>query len=204
MANVSGINGLSSLSEDLYYQYLINHNSTSTMLNALSGESDDSDASGLIGAVASGFGASGSNILSGLGNIASLSGLGGLFGDGGNTLAASQSLASFSSILETYLNAQRTEASQMADSLSSVLEEADEAGESSGLTYRTVQEIYDYFQEKASSGVSNALSSDASSSREVSAAASSAQQETVFREMDFDSLEESQLSEAERTVRISA
>lgn len=51
MADLSAISALSSLSEkDLYYQYLINHNSTSTMLNALSGNySDSSDGNSLSG-----------------------------------------------------------------------------------------------------------------------------------------------------------
>ena len=41
MAGVSGVNGIDE--ETLYYQYLINHNSASTMLNALSGDSSDDD-----------------------------------------------------------------------------------------------------------------------------------------------------------------
>ena len=50
LSALSSISGLSGLSErDSYYQYLINNNSTSTMLNALSGDSSDSDSRGLSG-----------------------------------------------------------------------------------------------------------------------------------------------------------
>jgi len=57
MADLSAIGALSSLSEkDLYYQYLINNNSASTMFNALAGNSpqDSGDGlglSGLMGAI---------------------------------------------------------------------------------------------------------------------------------------------------------
>ena len=51
MADLSAIGALSSLSEkDLYYQYLINNNSASTMFNALAGNStQDSGGLGLSG-----------------------------------------------------------------------------------------------------------------------------------------------------------
>ena len=38
----------------------------------------------------------------------------------------------------------------MADKLSSVLEEAAETEDTSSLTYKTVQELYEYFSEKVS------------------------------------------------------
>ena len=52
MADLSAIGALSSLSEkDLYYQYLINNNSASTMFKALAGNStqDSGDGLGLSG-----------------------------------------------------------------------------------------------------------------------------------------------------------
>lgn len=60
MADFSAISALSSLSEkDLYYQWMINNNSTSTMLNALSGNSSDSSnmngMSGIVNAISSGY-----------------------------------------------------------------------------------------------------------------------------------------------------
>ncbi len=67
MAGVSGVNGIDE--ETLYYQYLINHNSASTMLNALSGDSSDDDSM-----------LSGISSLSGLSGLSGTSGLSGLSG----------------------------------------------------------------------------------------------------------------------------
>lgn len=202
MANVSSVSGLSSLSEDLYYQYLINHNSTSTMLNAISGNSDDSDTSGLMGAVSSGMGIGngvGVGLLSAMGQgndasalslISSLTGLGGFSGEDG-LLSASQGLANFSNILETYLNAQRSQAAQMTESLSAVLEEAAQTEDTSSLTYRTVQDIYDYFLEQ--SGANSA--GDAVADQTASATSSQRQAQrvgAVLEEVDFESLIEAQ------------
>ena len=48
LSSLSAIAGLSGFNERYYYyQYLINNNSTSTMLNALSGDSDESNGSNL-------------------------------------------------------------------------------------------------------------------------------------------------------------
>lgn len=111
----------------LYYQYLINNNSTSTMLNAINGTSTDSyDALG------------------------SLSSLGG-FGDVGSVL-------DFSTILEQYLSGVNSstsfedtmDAASMADKLSEVLEEAAQTEDTNSLTYKTVQELYEYFSEQVS------------------------------------------------------
>lgn len=195
MANISSVSGLSSLSEDLYYQYMINHNSTSTMLNALSGNtSDDSGSGSLLSAVTSSLYSSG---LTGLDGLNSLSGIGSLLGGGSeeDLLGASQSLSSFSNILQTYLSAQTAEAAQMTEKLSGVLEEAAETEDTSTLSYRTVQEIYQYFLDKTSSSVENAVQSNSSQSQGSAGAIASQQ-----TEVDFDSLEQQLQEEAESVM----
>lgn len=158
MSDVSSVSNLSTLSRDLYYQYLIDHNSTSTMLNAISG--NDNDSLGTLGNTGALDGLSGlmgstdlMESLSGLtGNIGSsdvLSGLSGLSGQSDSLSGLTQGISGFADILQSYLNAQTTEAANMAGSLSSVLEEASRDEDTSSLTYRTVQEIYQYFQEKS-------------------------------------------------------
>lgn len=143
MADISSIAGLSSLSEDIFYQYMINNNSTSTMLNALSGsDSEDSGSSNLLGAVTSGLTS---------GSLSSLNGLGNILGSDESLLETSHGLSNFSSILETYMNARQAESSQMAEKLSGVLVEAAQTEDTSSLTYRTVQEIYQYFLDQTSS-----------------------------------------------------
>jgi hypothetical protein len=201
MASVSSVSGLSSLAEDLYYQYLINNNSTSTMLNALSGTSDsDSDTSGLMSAVSSGL----SSSLSGVTGLESLSSLLGSSDSDDSLLETSQALSNFSDILQVYMNAQTTEAATMADSLSSVLEEAAQTEDTSSLSYRTVQEIYQYFLDKSSSadqGTSSVTSQlqDASSATDSSSYVSTDTSGQVT-ELDFDSLEEQLQQEAESQV----
>lgn len=116
----------------LYYQYLINNNSTSTMLNAINGTStDDYD------------------MLSSLGSL-------GGYGDVG-------SISDFSSILEKYLSGvadsgasyeDTMDAAAMADKLSEVLEEAADTEDTNSLTYRTVQELYEYFSDQVSAKAS--------------------------------------------------
>lgn len=72
MSDISSVSSLSNLSRDLYYQYMIDHNSMSTMFHALSGDdSDSSGTSGLMNAVSSGLTSS----LSGVQGLESLSGL---------------------------------------------------------------------------------------------------------------------------------
>ena len=83
MADFSAISALSSLSEkDLYYQWMINNNSTSTMLNALSGNSSDSSnmngMSGIVNAISSGYSSLGMASL--LGSQLGTQGLASLFG----------------------------------------------------------------------------------------------------------------------------
>ena len=107
--------------ETLYYQYMINHNPTSTMLNAISGNPSDDSSLGLIGSLGT---------LNSLGALNSLgiSGVSGLSGALGS-LDSSSSI-SFANILDQYVSAAKTtaytesiEAAEMADKLSSVLEE---------------------------------------------------------------------------------
>lgn len=154
MSDISSVSSLSALSRDLYYQYLIDHNSMSTMFNAISGSSDDSsDFSGLMSAIGSkmGYGVSSTDSVQGL---ESLYGLSGVSGSDDSLLGLSQGISGFAGILQSYLDAQTSEASKMADSMSSVLEEASQSEDTSSLTYRTVQEIYRYFQEQSRRPVS--------------------------------------------------
>lgn len=199
MADISSISGLSSLSKDLYYQYLINHNSTSTMLNALSGNTSDESGSGsLLGTVTSSLY---SNGLTGMYGTNPLSGLDSLLGGGSDEdlLGVSQSLSSFSNILQVYMNAQNAEAAQMADKLSGVLEEASQTEDTSTLSYRTVQEIYQYFLDKTSSSGENAIQS-ASSSQNQQSRTEPANVVLQQSEVDFDSLEEQIQQEAESVM----
>lgn len=154
MSDISSVSSLSALSRDLYYQYLIDHNSMSTMFNAISGSSDDSsDSSGLMSAIGSkmGYGVFSTDSVQGL---ESLYGLSGVSGSDDSLLGLSQGISGFAGILQSYLDAQTSEASKMADSMSSVLEEASQSEDTSSLTYRTVQEIYRYFQEQSRRPVS--------------------------------------------------
>lgn len=154
MSDISSVSSLSALSRDLYYQYLIDHNSMSTMFNAISGSSDDSsDSSGLMSAIGSKmeYGVSSTDSVRGL---ESLYGLSGVSGSDDSLLGLSQGISGFAGILQSYLDAQTSEASKMADSMSSVLEEASQSEDTSSLTYRTVQEIYRYFQEQSRRPVS--------------------------------------------------
>ena len=181
--------------ETLYYQYMINHNPTSTMLNAISGNSSDDSSLGLIGSLGT---------LNSLGALNSLgisvvSGLSGALG----SLDSSSSI-SFANILDQYVSAAKTtaytesiEAAEMADKLSSVLEEAAQTEDTSSLTYKTVQDLYEYFSEKVSAraaslmgsttgNTSTAASSSASAASSVEQMNQAAMngQEFAFSEMD--------------------
>lgn len=183
MADLSAISALSSLSEkDLYYQYLINNNSTSTMLNALSGNySQDSDGLGLSGLMGS------------ISQAYSSSGLSSLGLSGSDSFGPLGTISSFSSILKLYLNAETSEAGNMAQKLSDALEEADEASESQTSSYKTVQEIYQYFLDKSSPAaqmLNNNTSSSTASASQASGAAGTVQAPSAanaFQEFDFDS-----------------
>lgn len=138
MAGISGVNGIDE--ETLYYQYLINHNSASTMLNALSGSTSDDDS--LLSGLSSLSGLSGSSALSGLSGTSGLSGV-------------SQD-SSFAAVLQSYLSKaiasqnDSTQDAQIAEKLSNVLQEAAKSEDTSSTTYKTVQELYTYFTEKLS------------------------------------------------------
>ena len=167
------------------------------MLNALSGNtSDDSGSGSLLGAVTSSLYSSG---ISGLYGMDSLNGLGSLLGNGSgdDLLTASQSLSSFSNILQVYLNAQTAEAAQMTEKLSGVLEEAAQTEDTSTLSYRTVQEIYQYFLEKTSSSGENAIQSTATASQSQKSSEGIALQQA---EVDFDSLEQQLQEQAESAI----
>ena len=137
MAGVSGVNGIDE--ETLYYQYLINHNSASTMLNALSGDSSDDD-----------------SMLSGISSLSGTSGLSGVSQD-----------SSFATILQSYLtkaiHSQNDSAqdAQMAEKLSDVLQEAAKTEDTSKTTYKTVQELYEYFTEKMSGTAASLINGSA-------------------------------------------
>ncbi len=168
MADLSAISALSSLSEkDLYYQYLINHNSTSTMLNALSGNySDSSDGnslSGLMNTISQAYSSSG--LSSVLGSALGMS-------DNGD-ISSLGAISNFSSILKLYLNSEVSEAANMAEKLSDALEKADETGESLTNSYKTVQEIYQYFVDKSSSAA-QALNKNTTSSSQAQVSSVSA------------------------------
>lgn len=120
--------GIDSIDGTLYYQWLINNNSTSTMLNAISGTDSLNGVSGLGG-------------LGGLGSLGSA----GTIGTSGT---------SFASILQNYMSgtnaADSLAAASMADKLSGILEEAAQTEDTSSLSYRTAQELYEYFSNQAS------------------------------------------------------
>ncbi len=207
MAGISSVSGLSSLAEDLYYQYMIDHNPTSTMLNAISGADDSSsDTSGIMDAVSDAFGTGLSSPLgtssSVLAQLGSLSGLAGL-DDGNGLLGASQALSGFSDILDVYLNAQRAESSQMADSLSSVLEEAAQTEDTSSLTYRTVQDIYQYFVEKSSAaGEESASVAQRLREGQASGAGQVPSTPQQMGEVDIDALAEQLQQRAEAAISV--
>ena len=73
----------------------------------------------------------------------------GVSGSDDSLLGLSQGTSGFAGILQSYLSAQTTQASEMADSMAAVLEEAAQTEDTSSLTYRTVQEVYQYFQEQS-------------------------------------------------------
>lgn len=120
--------GIDSLDGTLYYQWLINNNSTSTMLNAISG----------------------TDSLDGVSGLGSIGGLGSL----GSLGSAGTSGVSFANILQSYMSGTNAtdslEAASMADKLSGILEEAAKTEDTGSLSYRTAQELYEYFSNQAS------------------------------------------------------
>lgn len=201
LSSLSAIASLSGLNErDSYYQYLINNNSTSTMLNALSGDSSDSDSSSSLSGITNLLGQASSltgNASSSLSGLSSL--LGSSTSDG--DISSLGTISSFSQILKTYLTAEQTEAANMANTMSEALKEADANGEDKSLTtYKTVQELYDYFTSKASaegkSDIASAADSTGTKSSSVSNTDSSTSEQSLASvgqvsaaEFDFDGFE---------------
>ncbi len=99
---------------------------------------------------------SGTDSLNGVGGLGSLAGLGsaGSIGTPGT---------SFASILQSYMSgadaADSLAAASMADKLSGILEEAAETEDTSSLSYRTAQELYEYFSNQASVRANSLLGS---------------------------------------------
>lgn len=194
MADFPAISALSSLSEkDLYYQWMINNNSTSTMLNALSGNSSDSSnmngMSGIVNAISSGYSSLGMASLLGsqLGTQGLTSLLGSSLGMSDGGISTLGTISSFSSILKMYLNSETSQAADMAGKLSEALEKADEAGESSTNSYKTVQEIYDYFVDKSSAAAKALSSSKTGQAKKSTAGVNAAVQTPSAGEFNFDS-----------------
>lgn len=177
-----------SLDETLFYQYMINNNSTSTMLNALSGNSFD-DSTSLTSAIGSMY--SMNNL--GTGSISDVSTILGLLGNNYN--GGVSSLDSFSSILQTYLNQDSLQATEMMEKLEDVLEETAGTQEEGTKTWKTVQELYEYFAEMTSGQANNLLgilgplsSKEVSSKKETSSEES--QSAVASAMIDFDALEQ--------------
>lgn len=151
-----------SLDETLFYQYMINNNSTSTMLNAISGNNTADNSSSLLSALGGlqGMNALGSGSIS---DVATLLGLGnGLYGGIG-------SVNSFSSVLQTYMNAERQNVAEMTEKIEEVMDEVADTPETETRSYQTLQEIYQYFQEQSSGRAANLLSALTGTTEQASA-----------------------------------
>lgn len=123
--------------DELYYQDMITNNYTSNMLGSVLGSSSASGNENSIVSI-----------------LSTLSGIGGQDMSGLLTGTSGIAPTSFSNILEQYMktaSAETTEASNWADKLEGVLEEVEKTGDHRKST-ATVQELYDYFQEKMASG----------------------------------------------------
>lgn len=132
--------------EDLYRQDMITNNYTSNMLEGVLGSSGSADNENSIAGILSGL--SGNSALSGLGitGLDTSSLLGGMTGVGG---------LSFANILDQYVKTYATENqeenSKWVETLSGVLQDVEETGDHTKST-KTVQELYEYFQDKMNSG----------------------------------------------------
>lgn len=166
------ISGITLSEKDLYYQWLINHNSASTMFNALSGNTGDAGSVSALSALSE-LASIGSQGISGISSLDGLSGIGTLSGLSG--VAGTGSVSSFAKILEACLNRKSSgvldltqdtvsgmQAASMAEKLSEVLEEAAKTEDTSSLTYKTVKEIYDYFSGQVSGRAAELLGDKAS------------------------------------------
>lgn len=135
MAGIDGLTGLNGLEGTLYYQWLINNNSTSTMLNAISG----------------------TDSVGGIGGLGSLGGTGSVGDLGGSFFNILQSYM-------TGVNAQDSiNTASVADKLSGLLEEAAQTEEKDSLAYKTVQELYQYFSDQVLARASSLLGGGSSS-----------------------------------------
>lgn len=177
-----------SLDETLFYQYMINNNSTSTMLNAISGNSFD-DSTSLTSAIGSMY--SMNNL--GTGSISDVSTILGLLGN--NYSGGISSLDSFSNILQTYLNQDSLQATEMMEKLEDVLEETAGTQEEGTKSWKTVQELYEYFTEMTSGQANNLLGilsplslQEGSAKKETSSEGS--QTATASAMIDFDAIEQ--------------
>lgn len=182
MAGISAIGALSSMSEeDLFYQYMINNNSTSTMLNALNGSALDDDSNSLTAAIGSMY--SMNNL--GTGSISDVSTI---LGALGNNYSGVSSLDSFSDVLQIYLNQNTSQSAEMMEKLENVLEETAGTQEEGTKSWKTVQELYEYFAEMTS-GQANKLLGALSPSSEKDTSEKT-QSSMASAMIDFDALEQ--------------
>lgn len=170
-----------SLDETLFYQYLINHNSTSTMLNALSGRDSEDSAYGSMAGILNTLQSSGTYGTGSISDVATL--LGGINGE----YSGLSSIGDFSTILQSYLTQDTTEATEMAQKLANVLEETKGTTEENSVTYQTVQELYEYFLEQTASRSASLLGT--SGTDVTKAGGQSVSTEYSGLSFDFDSFE---------------
>lgn len=172
-----------SLDENLFYQYMINNNSTSTMLNALSG--NDSSKSSTYNSIAGNL-----STMQGLGGTSELSGLTSLLGGEYNGVGT---VSDFSSLLKTYMAGNNTSNPEVVEKLENALAEAEKAGESGTNSYKTVQELYQYFSDSNNAGANGVMQALSGSERAGNKPDGNAIIQRNIRladnEMDFDSLE---------------
>ncbi len=189
-----------SLDETLFYQYMINNNSTSTMLNAISGNQTDNSTNSLLSALG------GLQGINGFGT-GSISDVATLLGLGGGAYGGIGSVNSFSSVLQTYLTAERKDAAEMAEKIEDVMEEVTDASEKESRSYQTLEEIYKYFQDRSSdraysllsglTGTAEKTSTDRSSSNAAAGAVETADFDFDGFEAETDEMIDSMMSETE-------
>lgn len=144
-------------SETAYYQYMINNNSTSTMLRAISGDDSYTNSIGMLG-----------------------------LGDTGSFSSILQGLTQNTSSAEI----SSTEDAEMAEKLSALLEEASQTEDTSSVTYKTVQELYEYFSGKVSKQAAALTGSANSAAASGTSSASQTQTASDDSEFDFSSVDE--------------
>lgn len=177
MANVS-------MDETLFYQYMINNNSTSTMLNALSGNSSDDSSYGNMAGILSALQSSGSW---GTGSISDVSTL--LGGIGGELSGLSSLNNNFANVLAAYTGNSQSQLSGVVDQLQQVLQETSET-ESQTKSYQTIQEIYttlaQMYSGKADTVQNSTAQSTASTTKQAENQTTSSQSFTS--ETDFENI----------------